>query len=388
VQRSEILLKQQNVFHYFPFFNKEDVFYTFLDWFLHFKQTRTHENYHIRMKTKLLLITMGFLALCLQAASQTICPLPNRFFAQDTLIICKDTSFRLTVIQYPGAGYLWSSEETDTSILATKSGRYNIRVTDPKCSISDSIFIQFNSFIQSPVTDTSVVCLNSNPNPLAADGVNLKWYDTLAIGGSGSIQAPKPSTNRLGEKTYYVSQTLMGCESPRAPLLVEVIDKPKFDLGENILIPCGASGISLQVIAQNYTSYSWTNGTSGPLYNATEPGTYILKAINMCGSKMDTVIAVDCNTQCVHFPSAFTPNGDGLNDVFRATAFCPVEKFRLVIANRFGEVLFETKNPKDQWDGKWMGKLQVAGTYVFFCQYNDFVLKKDMFFKGSFQLIK
>jgi gliding motility-associated-like protein len=225
---------------------------------------------------------------------------------------------------------------------------------------------------------------DSNPNPLVADGLNLKYYDTSVV--DWDHLAPIPG-NRLGEKTYYVSQSRWAVK-PRAPLLVEVIDKPKFDLGENILIPCGASGISLQVIAQNYTSYSWTNGTAGPVYNATEPGTYILKAINMCGSKMDTVIAVDCNTQCVHFPTAFTPNGDGLNDVFRATAFCPVEKFRLVIANRFGEILFETKNPKDQWDGKWMGKPQVAGTYVFYCQYNDFVLKKDMFFKGSFQLIK
>lgn len=340
------------------------------------------------MRTKLLIFSLWCLAVYNSGYSQSICTLPSQPFPLDTMVICKDTSFRLSLSQYPGTNFLWSTGETDTSINISISGKYWVDLDDGKCTRTDTVYILFNSIILEPGTDTTIVCLNTQSAALFARGSNLIWYDTLPVGGNPSAIAPIPATNQLGEKTYYVSQTLMGCESPRAALLVEVIDKPSFNLGENILIPCNASGISLQVVAEKYTNYRWSNGTAGPVYDATQPGTYMLRGDNLCGSKVDTVMAVDCDTKCVHFPSAFTPNGDGLNDVFRAISFCPVEKFRLVISNRFGEIIFETKNPKDIWDGRWMGKPQPVGTYVFFCQYNDFVLKKDMFFKGSIQLIK
>lgn len=340
------------------------------------------------MRTKLIALICSLLSFYLDLSAQAPCTLPIQPFAQDTLLICKDTSFLITLNQYPLTSYQWSTGESDTSIIVTQSGKYWINLNSPACSVSDTITILFNSLILEPQADSTILCLNAPGTPLRATGLNLKWYDTLAIGGIGKTDPPVPSTSQLGEKIYYVSQTIQGCESPRAALLVEVIDKPGFELGENILIPCGASGISLQVVEEKYTSYVWGNGTAGPVYDATMAGTYTLKGNNICGSKLDTVIAVDCDTRCVHFPTAFTPNGDGLNDFFRATAFCPVDKFRLVIANRFGEILFETRNPKDQWDGRWMGKAQVAGTYVFYSQYYDFVLKKELFLKGSFQLIK
>jgi gliding motility-associated-like protein len=340
------------------------------------------------MRTRLLILVFGCILLCPGVKAQGTCSLPKQLFALDTLLSCKDSSFLLAVSKFPNAIYQWSNGGTDTSITITRSGKYWLDLSDSKCSTSDTVFILFNSFILGPEIDTNVLCLNTRAQALNARGANLKWYDTLAIGGTPTSQAPVPTTNQLGQKMYYVSQTIFGCESPRSAALVEVIDKPGFDLGENILIPCGASGISLQVVEEKYTSYRWTNGTIGPVYDATRAGTYILRGDNICGSKTDTVIAVDCDTKCVQFPNAFTPNGDGLNDVFRATSFCPVEKFRLVIANRFGEILYETRNPKDKWDGKWMGKAQVTGTYVFYCQYNDFVLKKDIFFKGSFMLLK
>ncbi len=355
---------------------------------MQYSDTVTVEKYPIRMKTKLLICLMWCIAVSSSSYGQTICAIPDNPFPRDTLIICKDTSFQLIMNLYPGANYAWSTGETDTAINITRSGKYWIELDDGKCVKSDTVHIIFNSIILEPETDTNILCLNTKARALAAMGSNLKWYDTLPIGGNPSVNAPVPKTNQLGEKTYYVSQTIMGCESPRAALVVEVIDKPQFQLGENILIPCGASGISLQVVEEKYTTYRWGNGTAGPVYDATRAGTYVLRGSNLCGSKTDTVIAVDCDTKCVHFPSAFTPNGDGLNDVFRATSFCPVDKFSLVISNRFGEIIFESRNPKDNWDGKWMGKPQPVGTYVFYCRYNDFVLKKDMFFKGSIQLMK
>jgi hypothetical protein len=49
----------------------------------------------------------------------------------------------------------------------------------------------------------------------------LLWY-TVATGGTGSATAPTPSTTTVGTTTYYVSQTILGCEGPRASILVTV----------------------------------------------------------------------------------------------------------------------------------------------------------------------
>ncbi|MDX2049531.1 MAG: gliding motility-associated C-terminal domain-containing protein [Chitinophagaceae bacterium] len=315
------------------------------------------------------------------------CTLPDSLFARDTLIICSDTAYSLTVNYYTGTTYLWSTGSIDTFTQVMQTGKYWVRIADNKCVKTDSVFLIFNSLIQAPEIDTSILCLKNPAIPLRAEGLNLLWYDS-AIGGAGRTTAPVPSTDSLGEKLYYVSQTIMGCESPRAAALVEVIDKPKFDLGKNILIPCGALGITLQVVAQKYTEYMWRTGDEGPVYDAPGPGTYVLRAQNICGNLTDTVIAVDCDTKCVRFPSAFTPNGDGLNDIFRPISFCPIDKYKLVIFNRFGEKVFDTNNPSDAWNGTWQGKKQVPGNFVYFCQYNDFVLKKEIMFKGTITLIK
>lgn len=50
----------------------------------------------------------------------------------------------------------------------------------------------------------------------------LNWYGTNATGGTASATAPTPSTTTLGTTTYYVSQTVGGCESPRAAITVTV----------------------------------------------------------------------------------------------------------------------------------------------------------------------
>lgn len=64
-------------------------------------------------------------------------------------------------------------------------------------------------------------CLNETATPLTATGTSLKWY-AAATGGAGSATAPTPTTNAVGTKSYYVTQTLNGCESERAEIKVTV----------------------------------------------------------------------------------------------------------------------------------------------------------------------
>jgi gliding motility-associated-like protein len=66
----------------------------------------------------------------------------------------------------------------------------------------------------------------------------------------------------------------------------------------------------------------------------------------------------------IYIPSAFTPNGDGINDNFGVKGE-GIRNYHLFIYNRWGTVIFESTNPKQQWDGKYNGEPAESGTYVY-----------------------
>jgi gliding motility-associated-like protein len=90
----------------------------------------------------------------------------------------------------------------------------------------------------------------------------------------------------------------------------------------------------------------------------------------------------------VFVPNAFTPNGDGLNDVFRILNGVKTQNFNLKIFNRWGQPVFETKDWKQGWDGRYKGLLQTTGTFVWLMQYNDLRTNKSVERKGSVTLVR
>ena len=75
------------------------------------------------------------------------------------------------------------------------------------------------------VTTPVKLCQGQTAGPLTATGTGLLWYSS-ATGGTGSPVAPTPSTATTGTTTYYVSQTVNGCEGPRVPINVIVNTVP------------------------------------------------------------------------------------------------------------------------------------------------------------------
>ena len=322
------------------------------------------------------------------AVSKAQCPTPSDIIQKDTLIICADTTYTLTLPAGPGVSYTWSTGEISNSVNIDQSGKYWVTVANAACpTVTDTVTLLFNSLILQPYVKDTLLCLNQPAPSLIAWGENLMWYDSPTA-PAGSRTPPVPSTADTGMAYYYVSQTILGCESPRARLTVEVIEKPAFDLGENIIIPCGIKGVVLQTVEQKYTNYMWQSGSTAPEFLATEAGSYTLKANNICGSFADTVQTVLCNTRCVNFPNAFTPNNDGLNDTFKPGAFCPVTTYNFMVYDRFGKKIFESKNPALGWDGKIGGKKADIGTYVYYCIYDDFMLKRELLLKGTVTLMR
>lgn len=66
----------------------------------------------------------------------------------------------------------------------------------------------------------------------------------------------------------------------------------------------------------------------------------------------------------IYIPNAFTPNGDGLNDMFGVKGE-GIRDYHLYIYNRWGEMIWESSNPHQQWDGKKDGRMAETGVYVY-----------------------
>ena len=106
-------------------------------------------------------------------------------------------------------------------------------------------------------------------------------------------------------------------------------------------------------------------------YTFMESGTYnivlktTLTAHNGDTAETDSVtLTVSIAESKLEFPNAFSPNGDGVNDVYRAKKdYKSIVKFRAIILNRWGQKLYEWNDPAGYWDGTYHGKDVAEGVY-------------------------
>ena len=112
--------------------------------------------------------------------------------------------------------------------------------------------------------------------------------------------------------------------------------------------------------------YQW-DGKQGAIVTLTEPGLYNITASDSLGCSRNFSVNAnfkDCFSCAVFMPSAFTPNGDGINEVLRGYSPCPLDNYQLQIYNRWGQKIFETNTISTGWDGTLNGKKSPVDVYV------------------------
>jgi gliding motility-associated-like protein len=81
---------------------------------------------------------------------------------------------------------------------------------------------------------------------------------------------------------------------------------------------------------------------------------------------------IDVGDECeILFPNAFTPNGDGLNDMFRPKYYKRVSNYRLTVYNRWGAMIFQSNDPASGWNGQLKGVLAETGTFVWVATFTN-----------------
>jgi gliding motility-associated-like protein len=210
--------------------------------------------------------------------------------------------------------YLWVKPgnvyDTNSTIVLSpaqvnQSGNYVIYLLTASCNgnIPDTIGgrvvnVTINQTPPAPsVASLIVYCQNEPFDSIVVYGQNLKWY-TVPTGGTATTAKPFINTAQLGTITYYVSQTNMGCEGPRAPVTINVVPKPAPPQVVTPVRYCqGDTPAPLQAWGQNIRWYSVPSGGVGtsiiptPTTNAQGTFTwYVTQTVAGCESKRTPVV--------------------------------------------------------------------------------------------------
>ncbi len=290
-------------------------------------------------------------------------PLQAPHLGDDTTY-CQGTEVRLS----GGNGYAaynWSTGDTTSSILIREAGTYVLTVTDGCESDSDTVTISYYPQVALPNISDTQFCLNETVMEWYFDTTGIVWYEHATAPALSS--APVPNTADAGTQVYWISRKEGLCESERDSFTVHILAPP-----ENISLPDTTicEGDVLYLSAGNETMfYLWHTGDTVCCISLSQPGDYYVDISNICGSvraegRMETL---PCSN-CVWLPDAFSPTGDGINDVFRAVVRCPVSDFALRIFNRWGQLVFQTIDPAAGWDGQYAGAPAPVGVYFYFLE--------------------
>ncbi|MCD4771862.1 MAG: gliding motility-associated C-terminal domain-containing protein, partial [Bacteroidales bacterium] len=154
---------------------------------------------------------------------------------------------------------------------------------------------------------------------------------------------------------------------------VTVKPLPNVNLGDDVELPA-CSPITLDADNPGL-SYLWSTGETTQtieLFVLSEDTTvWVVVDENGCLASNSIFIDVVVVHKKLHFPNAFTPNGDGKNDFFAPVGFIDdVSLYQLLIYNKWGQLLFESNDPNSGWDGKCNGRISPTGVYVYKVDYS------------------
>jgi gliding motility-associated-like protein len=223
---------------------------------------------------------------------------------------------------------------------------------------------------------TTDLTVNANPTPNLGDNRDLCIGEPITISPGvfnsylwqdGSTESSL-TINNMG--TYWVKVTdKNNCTASDSFSIISIVPSPsKFlNLTDSI---CNYEKLNIGA-TKSYTTYLWSTGSNQPNITIQNPGVYSLTVTdgNGCsGTETITVFSKNCYSG-IYVPDAFTPNGDGKNDVFRPLLFGNVKTYSFTIYNRFGRTVFQSGELLKGWDGSYKGHPQDGDIFLWVCRY-------------------
>lgn len=298
------------------------------------------------------------------SATVTVAPTPTFNITATADTICPGASTTLTA-DGSYTNYTWSTTEVGQSITVDSAATYTVTVTSASgCTATQSYTIYANPLASINIAD-AVLCPDDTIELFVPQGfVSYTWSDastdssiTITATGEYSITATNDAgctaidTFTVGDGGFTVAA---------------FVDPTQVDAGESAVLSVDVLG------GTGSYSYTWTPSTyldasdiENPTSTPDSTLTYQVLVTDLASgcTASDTVSIEVFNGSRYGFSDAFSPNGDGFNDVFYPLTYGNVEVTTFRIYNRWGELVYEDLAP---WNGQLDGVDQPMGTYVYY----------------------
>jgi gliding motility-associated-like protein len=338
--------------------------------FITYKWTDSH-NYLVGNAAAIVLKAATDNAYYLQAERTRGCfgfdTVAVKVYAAPLIDLGKDTSFcqgsRVTLDAGSGfSSYLWSTGSTQQKITASATGNYSVKAfTKEGCNSADTIRVLnvYNNPVVS-LDHNGLLCAGSARVLNAGNFSSYLWNDGSS---SGSKVVRDTGSYRL------IVTDAHGCSGSDSVHISSIVALPSAFLPSDTSI-CAYSkiNVSSRIV---YQRYLWSTSSTAASITVSTPGTYWLEVedANNCTGRDSTIISPKECMAGIYVPTAFTPNKDGRNDVFRPLLYGNVKKYVFSIYNRWGQLVFQSNELQKGWDGKLAGQEQRTDVYVWICNY-------------------
>lgn len=303
----------------------------------------------------------------------------------DTFYTSKDTCFWQDAIALDVPDgflyYKWDNGDEGNSRIVDGAGTYWVLYGN-HCEVHVDTFKARSLTLEFSLgADTTLCNDNAFELQVSVPDASYQWQD----GSNGANFFASVSG------TYWLEVSKEGCTASDSIQLTFI--NVQQDLGQDTNLCKGAAiNITLKANASGQADVLWNTGSHAPELTVTEPGIYWVTVQDPPCVGSDT-IGINSNEICdcyTHIPNAFSPNGDGVNDLFYPVieTGCITAQYGFSIYNRYGERLFFTTDPEQGWDGYHRGRPVDAGTYFYEVNFKAGTQQRVFYRKGDMTLIR
>ena len=274
--------------------------------------------------------------------------------------------------QWTGPNGFSSAEASPVIAAATLSnnGQYYVLVTTKGgCSRRDSTMVLISIPPIADAGNDTAICQTSTAVLQASGGVMYRWQPAKSL---SDTTIANPVASPLVTTSYIVAVSNPFFCWAMDTVIITVLKNPAADAGPDKKIEEGQSVILNGSFGGDVASYFWTPVQSissdvaiAPVVNPLKDITYTLHVIsaNGCGIATENVFVRVFNK--INVPNAFSPNGDGINDVWNINELSSYPESETNVFNRYGQLVFHSMGYSKPWDGRYNGQSLPVGTYYY-----------------------
>jgi gliding motility-associated-like protein len=274
--------------------------------------------------------------------------------------LCPGESATLTC-PVTDAQLLWNTGATGATITVSTTGTYWVEATNTGCIARDSVVVTMVPLTPPDLGPDQVLCVGDTAQAEVEVGTATVLWSTGSTG---------PSIAVTNTGTYGVTLELEGCTASDEVRFTFLPTTFETYLGwDSTLCP----GEELLLSAETpFAEYLWSTGSADAAIVVNTVGTYTVQVSTACAVSTGTMMVVEgeCAPE-VNVPNAFTPNGDGINDVFQVVMSNAPFELVVNIFDRWGELIYTSTDPDAFWDGTYDGTPAQDGVYVYTVRYRS-----------------